>query len=613
MKPYRLEMNAACGAGLAGATVMIAGLVGCAAGLQERFQSHIEYLADDALEGRGLGSEGIEMAASYIAEQFAEIGLEPVGDDGGYFQSFTMSLQRELTTDTRLAFSAEESKRALHDEYIPFSFSSEDAFDGGVVFCGYGAVAPEHDHDDFAEVDLEGAVALILRGEPPSWGDDEDDLSRHAMFRNKVYNAKDRGAVAVLIVNQKPSDGEPDTLMHFRRRSGDQYGIPAFHIKRAVAEVLLQRGGLDSLDHQQERLDAGEVVSAPLGHVKAEGQAVFDSTNATVKNVLGLMRGTGPNADEYVVIGAHYDHLGLRPPMMRRFRRGQRTTEDETPQIHNGADDNASGVAGLIETARLFATQGRPERSLLFIAFTAEETGLHGSKHYIEHAAVPLDRTVAMLNMDMIGRMDPKERGIQVFGMGCGSSFTEILHKANRGLGLKIEPIQEPGGNSDHAAFVTKSIPSLHFFTGHHTDYHKPTDDSDKINAAGGAKVTRFVYRATGALANGEEKPEYIVVKTSEKKREGVAPSYKVVMGLAPGYVDDDQRGMAVDHVSPEGPAEQAGMKDGDRIVRIGDNDVANVYDYMAATRNNDPGDTVAVIVLRNGKEVSLQVTLAAP
>lgn len=267
----------------------------------------------------------------------------------------------------------------------------------------------------------------------------------------------------------------------------------------------------------------------------------------------------------------------------------------------------------MIEIARLFATKGRPERSLMFIAFTAEETGLHGSKHYIKHAAVPLERTVAMLNMDMIGRMDAKDRGIQVFGMGCGSSFTKILDKAKRGLGLKIEPIQEPGGNSDHAAFITKDIPSLHFFTGHHTDYHKPTDDSDKINAAGGAKVTRFVYRATRALANGSAKPEYIVVKTSEKKREGVAPGYKVVMGLAPSYAEDGDRGMAVDHVSPEGPAEQAGMKGGDRIVRIGDNDVANIYDYMAATRNSEPGDTVAVIVLRNGKEVTLQVTLAAP
>ena len=267
----------------------------------------------------------------------------------------------------------------------------------------------------------------------------------------------------------------------------------------------------------------------------------------------------------------------------------------------------------MIEAARLFAAKGRPERSLLFIAFTAEETGLHGSKHYIKHAAVPLEQTVAMLNMDMIGRMDPKDRGIQVFGMGCGSSFTEILDKANRGLGLKIEPIQEPGGNSDHAAFITKDIPSLHFFTGHHPDYHKPTDDTEKINAVGGAEVTKLVYRATGALANGGAKPDYVVVKTSEKKREGVAPSYKVVMGFAPGYADNGERGMAVDHVSPEGPAEQAGMKDGDRIVRIGDNEVANIYDYMAATRNNQPGDTVAVIVLRSGKEFTLQVTLAAP
>jgi len=218
-----------------------------------------------------------------------------------------------------------------------------------------------------------------------------------------------------------------------------------------------------------------------------------------------------------------------------------------------------------------------------------------------------------MLNMDMIGRMKRGARSVQVFGTGCGSGFKDLVDDKGSRVGLKIAHIAESGGNSDHASFVYKKVPSMHFFTGHHADYHKPSDDSDKINAAGGARVTKLVHEVALALATQEWRSQYIVVKTRQKKREGPAPSYKVVMGLAPGYVDDGEPGMAVDRVTPDGPADMAGMKDGDRIVEISGKEVENIYDYMAATSNNKPGDTVEVVVLRNGKRKDLQVTLAAP
>jgi len=586
-------------------------LAGCASTQESRFQAHVEYLASDRLEGRGVGTRGLELAGEYIAEQFAALGLEPAGDDGTYFQTFPIGLHRTLTDDSQLAVTGSGALVQERD-FIPFNFSSNDSFSGAVVFCGYGIVAPEHGHDDFAGLELNGRVALIVRGEPPGWAGEDGSPTRHAMFRNKIYNAKDRGAVAVLIVNQAPQPGERDELVPFDSEGADEYGIPAVQVTRAVAEGGLSVGGVASLEELQSALDGGRIASAELAYVTASGRAGLAKTSAPTRNVLATLPGAGPLADEFVVVCAHYDHLGVRRPMMRTFKAGQLVRDASDPQIHNGADDNASGVSGLIETARLMASGEGPRRSVLFVAFTAEETGLQGSKHYLESPAVPLEQTVAVLNMDMIGRMEQSSRRVQVFGTECGSTFTEILAAAAREADVELGAIPDPGGNSDHAPFVRHEIPALHFFTGHHGDYHKPSDDSEKINAAGGAAVIRLVHRAAEALATRPDRPTFKQVKLAKTDRPEGTPTYKVVMGLAPGYVDDGRPGMNVDAVNPEGPADLAGMKAGDRIVRIGGQPVANIYDYMAATRNNRPGDAVEVVVLREGAEHTLHVTMAA-
>ncbi|MEK7757234.1 MAG: M28 family peptidase, partial [Planctomycetota bacterium] len=364
-------------------------LAGCATGLEQRFQAHINYLASDELEGRGVGSRGIELASDYIAGQFASIGLEPAGDDGTYFQTFPLTLHRTLTTESRLAFSGDKVERHQGTDFIPFNFSSDDGFSGGVVFCGYGISNPDKTYDDYKEIDLTGKVALMLDGEPPSWADENGNPTRHAMHRNKVYNAKDRGAVAVFIVSPKPAEGETDRLTEFVAEGADAYGIPAFHVTRAMADDRLAGVRIGSLDELQGKLDAGGFASGDLAHVSVTGQAGFKKTTAPTRNVLGLRRGVGSLADELVIIGAHYDHLGIRKPMMRKFKGGKLVAEEVRPQIHNGADDNASGASGLIEIGRMFAAAPPPRRGILFIAFTAEESGLHGSKHYIDNPAVP--------------------------------------------------------------------------------------------------------------------------------------------------------------------------------------------------------------------------------
>ena len=596
---------------LAAIATVILSVAGCASSLEQRFQNHVNYLASDKLEGRGVGSHGIELASDYIAREFTAIGLEPAGDDGTYFQTFPMTLRRTLIDESRLAFTGDKVERCQGEDFIPFNFSSDESFSGGVVFCGYGIINPDKAFDDFKDVDLTGKVALILDGEPASWADENGNPTSHSMQRSKVYNAKDRGAVAVLMVSPKPAAGEADRLTEFVAEGADAYGIPAFHITRAFVDDRLTAARVGTLDELQQKLDAGGFASAELAHAQVSGQASFKKISAPTRNVLGIRRGVGPHADEFVVIGAHYDHLGIRKPMMRKFKAGKLVAEDVPAQIHNGADDNASGTSGLIEVARMFASAPPPDRSIVFIAFTGEESGVHGSKYYIEHPVVPVDHTVAMLNMDMIGRLKPGDDHVTVFGARCGKEFMDILEPAGRAAGLTIAPAVDEGGKSDHAVFVRKQIPSMHFFSGNHPDYHQPTDDADKINAAGGAKIATLVYDVAKDLAMRDGRPEFQVVKSEKKEPPAGTPSYRVVMGLTPGFTDDGKPGMGVDAVSPEGPAEIAGMKAGDRIVRVGGKSVANVYDYMAATRNNKAGDTVEVVVLRDGQEQTLKVTLS--
>lgn len=580
--------------------------------LVERFRAQIAFLADDRLEGRGVGSKGLDVAADYIADRFKEIGLEPAGDGGTYFQSFPMTLQRTQTDRSRFVFVDREPVPALHKDFEPYSFSSDDAFTGDVVFCGYGIIAPDRQRDDFAGADVTGKVALMFVGEPPSWADENGFPSKHAMLRNKVYNAKDRGAVAAIFVNTKPPVDGADRLPEFSTDDPDEYGLPAFHLARSIADERIKAGGLGSLDELQTKLDGGAVASGWVAHLQASGQMAFEKRTAQARNVLGLLRGEGPLAEEWVVIGAHYDHLGLRRPMARTFKEGQLVAAPTEPAIHNGADDNASGVSGVIEIARMFkADTAKPRRSILFVAFSGEEAGLHGSKFYTQTPREPLDKTVAMLNLDMVGRLDPTKNKVEVFGVATAAEFASILDRAAVPLGLSIASGVDEGGRSDHAPFVRKQIPALHFFSGQHSDYHKPTDDTDKINAEGGARIAMLIHRTAREIADYDSRFAFIAPKKPAEGERGPAPSYKVVMGLAPSYSDDGKPGMGVDAVNSDGPADLAGMKAGDRIIRIADKKIANIYDYMAATRNNKPGDEVEVVVVRDDKEITLKVKLA--
>ncbi|NOT02257.1 MAG: M20/M25/M40 family metallo-hydrolase [Phycisphaerales bacterium] len=613
--------NRSCRACPAVILLSVLSVVGCAGRPNrvnpEQYATHIKVLASDELAGRGIGTPGIDLAAGYIAGQFASIGIEPAGDNGTYFQKF------EATTGSRLTDAYEFSltggdvvpERAVN--YAPFSFSNNDAFDGDVVFAGYGLVDAERKHDDYKDSDVAGKIVLVLRRAPASWGDDGGGFNRAGSFQSKVYTAKEKKAAAVLVVDRQEDDNK---LMPFDGRSGRGYGLPAFHVTRELADAMLLAGGLGTLAELQATADKGESVSKPLPGVHLKGVAGVEPVKVDIRNVVGMIRGEGPHADEYVVIGAHYDHLGFTEPQFMFGPRRPEGGEPPKPEIHNGADDNASGTAGVIEAGRVLTARRPLKRSVLLLAFTGEESGLWGSKHFVEHSPVPPDQMVAMLNMDMIGRLDGEKQVLQVFGTKAADEFETMIPRLVDDAKMKLRADPSALGPSDHTSFYTKKIPSVHFFTGLHQDYHKPGDDTDKVNASGGARVTDVVVAMADEIIRADGRPTYHEVKeradlfgsTDQSSGSPGGRSFRVVMGIMPGYASGgDVPGMAIDGVAPGGPAEKAGLKGEDRIIRMGTSTVNNIEDYMAALRNAKPGDVVDVVVNRDGKEMTLPVTLS--
>ncbi len=573
----------------------------------QEYQAHLAYLASDRLEGRGLGSDGIELAAQYIARHFKQCGLEPAGVDGSYFQPFTVRLAASRTNDGRLDVTGADVSPKEGQDFVAFPFSSSDAFEGDVVFAGYGIVNEAKNHDDFAHLDVTGRVVLLLRGEPPGWADTEGlEHTPHANFSKKVYNVRERGGVAVLIANQRPEEGKTDELFDWNRPEGGDpqadFGLPAMHVKRSLADAMLDAGGLDSLDALQKRMDDGERVSDGLDGVQVAGLPGVERANAETRNVVGIIPGSGLHADEYVVIGAHYDHLGIVVP-----RKTFNSPEVRGPQIHNGADDNASGTAGVIELARAFS-QGPPtDRSLMFITFSGEESGLLGSRYFVKHPPVPVAQMDAMLNMDMIGRLPEDSRKLQVFGKKSGNELEPLLERDAREHGFELKGEAGGFGASDHTSFYLEGVPALHFFTGLHKDYHLPSDDADKINAKGATDVLAMVYDAARQIADEDQRITYNKVTP---KFDAKRSSYKVVIGIMPSFADDGN-GLGVDAVSEGGPAEAAGLKAGDVIIRLGDTEVRNIYDHMHALNEHKAGEVVDVVVMRDGKKMTFKVTLA--
>jgi hypothetical protein len=567
-----------------------------------RYLDDVKVLTQPKMEGRGDGSKGLVRAEHLIAERYKSLGLEPAGKNG-YFQPFVVTTGAKLKGKNHLVVQNAETKTTLKlsQDYVPFSYSGSGTVSAPLVFAGFGATAPEFDYDDYAGLDVKDKIVVVLRYEPAGFiaKSGNQGPTPHSQIITKAINARNHGARGVILLNGKLGEGEEDLLTRFGSVSGpENAGVLLVQVKNALANEWFRAAGKTVKDAQDQINSATKPASFAFPDAVHATLAVdIENTHATVNNVLAYLPG---KTDEYVILGAHYDHLG----------RG--TFDSLAPsligQIHPGADDNASGTAGVLELARLLAPlKGQLRRGILFESFAGEELGLLGSAAWVKDPTKPLDKAVAMLNMDMIGRI--KNDKVYVGGVGTGTTFEKVLDQAHGDSALKFEISQGGYSSSDHTSFVTKRIPVLFFFSGLHSDYHKPSDTWDKINSNDAGNLLNIVARATLELASDSDRPVFVSVVESNPHAGSPGGGYGPYFGSIPDF-GQTENGVRFSDVKPDSPAAKAGLKAGDVLVQFGDLPIQNLYDFTDALRRSKVGDVVRVTVLRDGKELKVSVKL---
>jgi len=554
-----------------------------------RLKETVYYLASDALQGRLTGTPEGQKAADYVAEGLKGAGLLPVPGMKGYMQEFEFVAQVLLGKGNALAFAKGEEKASYEvgKEFMPATFAEDASLkDAPLVFAGYGIVAPDQKRDDYAGLDVKGKVVVAYK-----WGPDGDDpKSPYALYyppRYKAMTARDKGAAALLLVSPDASDDELPDLKS--RASAGGGSLPVATVKRAVLERWLKAAGKELPDPK------GAVLSFEVPGVTVSLTTALVRERAKANNVVAWLPATVPTS-ETVVVGSHYDHLGLGI---------EGSLAEKMGAVHHGADDNASGTAAVVELARLFAAQKARGRNLLFASFGGEELGTLGSSNFVKSPPVDLKTVVAMFNFDMVGRL--RQNKLVVNGSGTSPLFKSLIDGANT-EGLKLTLHDDGYGASDQSVFYGKEIPVLFFFTGAHEQYHRPEDTADLINYDGEAEVLRFAGRILNGVLALPERPGYIRVAVSPSQQAG--RSFRVYMGTIPDFTAEDVKGVRIQGVRAGSPAELGGLKSGDVLVSFGGKKIENLYDYTFALQEHKPGETVAIVVLRDGKEVPLTATL---
>jgi len=547
-------------------------------------RKHVRWLASDELEGRAVGTAAIDSAAAYIAREFQRYGLQPAGANGQWYQSFSI-VTGATRGESTLAYSTPEREQHIDSlRFMPYAFSSSHSFEGPVVYAGYGF----RDGGDYGDVNARDAVVLVLDGAPAAV-DPHAGSAMLATARGKSISAREAGAAALLIVHANetlPRDFSYDGIPV-------NAGLPVARIDKLMAASILHAAGIDTTV-----LFSDSSVGTYRGdhHVRLRGSFDVRHVVSSVHNVAAILPGQDADNEGVIVVGAHYDHLG--------WGQGSSLYRGSEAKIHNGADDNASGTAGILELAEYFSEYPL-DRSLLFIAFTAEEMGLLGSAHWVSNPTVPIETVEAMMNLDMVGRLDDGTLRLNVQGVGTSPLWTDIVTEANAEYGFDLALIEDGRGASDHASFYSKNIPVLFFFTGLHTDYHRPTDTWEKLNYTGQAEVIRFVADILKVVDANTDIPFSRVVRDEEQE----VARFNVYVGVIPDYASSDE-GFRISGTSPGSPAEKAGMLDGDIIIRFADTEVRNIFDYMTALSRHEAGDVVQVFVRRGVDEEELTVEL---
>jgi aminopeptidase YwaD len=684
MRRKFLELGVICLVALTALGQQPAGAQGNATTTVNRVRAHINYLASDKLEGRRTGTAGAEMAASYIANQFAGIGLAPGlafkaeryktknASEVFYLQPFPFVAGVELGQSNGMLFapgvndasaqgkSAASMDLRLGEDWMPQGFSpSAQVLNTPATFVGYGITSSELKYDDYAGADVTGRIAIAFAGTPD--GDNpHGEFARYADVRWKTIAARDHGAKALVVIARE-ENFKDDRLsrLSYDNSSGDA-GLPVVAISRQAAAQVLGIAGPEKLNGMEDavrklsslRLASLKKNPTPNNEPPFDVKLKYEQPRGALtiktdirrrehpaKNVIGVLEGSDPKLKgEAIIIGAHYDHLGLG---------GEGSLAPREGEVHHGADDNASGVAGVIELARAFSkAREKPGRTLIFIAFSGEEEGLLGSNFYVNHPVWPLAQTVAMINMDMIGRM--KEKSLIVGGIGTAREWRAQVENGNLARlnltsldknetpthpGIIIDPapvknvdayngrpipppekmfkltLNEDGyGPSDHSSFYAKRVPVLFFWTGTHEDYHKPSDTADKINYEDEVNILLLVHYIVDSIGREEQRPSYTVAKSESAGR---SMGFRVYLGTIPNYAETGD-GLKLDGVRDDSPAAAAGLKAGDVIVKLAGRDIHNVYDYTYALGEMKAGQEYEVEAVRGTEHLKLKLIPAA-
>jgi hypothetical protein len=566
------------------------------------------YLASDSLEGRGVGTHGLDEAADFLAGHDRALGLRTLPGCDGYFQPFPFTLAATVGPRTGLQWAGTTLERGKDFNSLPISASVD--FSGSVVFVGYGITDASHGYDDYAGIDVRNKIVLAMRFEPHNQNGQSRftnslEWSAASALMVKAENARQHGAAALLLVNPPTYHGI-DLLLVPTLPHAPQARLPVLQVKQTVVAKNLD---LKSLQAQIDR--DGKPHSFALNSATVSGMVDLVRKQTTVKNVIACLPGYGPHADEYVVVGAHYDHLG---------HGGFGSLAIGSRAIHHGADDNASGTAAVMELAQRLTRAGRLPRSIIFCNFTAEEEGLIGSAYFVNHPPVPLAKIVAMLNLDMVGRI--RDERLYIGGAGTSDAFDSILSSADSGLPLTLKesgPYIGRGGfgPSDHMSFAQKKIPVLFLFSGMHADYHRPTDTAEKVNYEGIDQAVALSDRILNEMATMPVQPynaqfdSMAALGGGIGDKSGDSAGRRAALGVVPDYgTDDTTPGVKIMGTHPGSAAEQAGMRDGDILIGVGSARIDSLNDLEEFLERAKPGDKVKLVFLRAKQRVETNAVL---
>jgi hypothetical protein len=562
----------------------------------EDIKENISYLASDSLKGRKPGEPGDLLAAEFIRSKFEAAGLELLYNNG--FQSFNLISSAELGEGNSCKLA--DRSFTPESDFLPYAFSANTGVSAQVVFAGYGI---EVDRDslkwnDFKNVSVEGKWIMALQGDP----DLDNPTSPFLEFsseRAKGLTASDKNAAGLILV-AGPKFSENDELSSlFFDKNSSRFGIPVIQVTRKLANEILAETG-KTIEALEDEITAKNEGISLVSNALLEANINVNLKETTTQNVVAMIQGTDEKLkDEYLVLGGHYDHLGMGGP-------GSGSRAVDTAAVHNGADDNASGVSAVIQLAEKIAAEGNSKRSLIFVAFGAEEMGLVGSKAFTAEPPVASEKMVAMFNFDMVGRLDSASEALSIGGTQTAKETEQLLNDLNPGFQLAFSG--EGVGPSDHASFYLQNIPVFFISTGAHSDYHTPQDDTEFINFEGAKKVMDYAYALVENVAKRDSALTFQEAGAKFQRSRG--GRFKVTLGVMPDFAGLEKRGMRIDGVTKGKPAYNGGMLKGDIITAIDGKKVGNIYEYMSRLKTLEAGETITVDVLRDEKPTVLIIQL---